>query len=291
MNIIIIGNGYIGQPLVNFLEKKHTVDTVDRKDATFNCDYKELPKEFYEKYDCVILTAGYSDFISCKNLAESLENNVMNFVNLLDKIRTKKFIYASSGVVYGTSASKGVISKESDSLGPSKTNYEITKKTIDEISLLSEMDFYGLRLGSVFGPSKYFRTDLIINKCLSNMLKKQETILYEENINRPFAYTGYVNQAIDAILESPPHPGIYNISNTNLTIGGLANLLKKLFPDIQIKFEKKDCYDFSMSTDKFSEIFNVQLKKDISSVIQNTWDFLQSEANEKNINDSSAYCQ
>ena len=105
--LIIGGNGYIGTRLYNYLD--FDVDVIDTCwfckviEDTIVADYKTMSKAFYSEYDTIILLAGHSSVkMSEADSNSCFKNNVQNFIELLDKLTTQKFIYASSSSVYGS---------------------------------------------------------------------------------------------------------------------------------------------------------------------------------------------
>ena len=109
--LIIGGNGYIGTRLHEYLsiDDVEDIDLIDTCwfgkviEDTIVADYKTMSKEFYSEYDTIILLAGHSSVKMSEAGSNScFNNNVKNFIELLDKLTTQKFIYASSSSVYGS---------------------------------------------------------------------------------------------------------------------------------------------------------------------------------------------
>ena len=109
--LLIGGNGYIGSKLQEVLE----VDVVDTNwfnDKGNGEDFKDFTSRHYSDYNTIILLAGHSSVkMSEGNLNSCFNNNVRNFIDLIEKLDKQKLIYASSSSVYGSVGGKTVNEK------------------------------------------------------------------------------------------------------------------------------------------------------------------------------------
>ena len=79
------------------------------------------------------------------NLNSCFNNNVRNFIDLLEKLDKQKLIYASSSSVYGSVGGKTVNEKY---FGFEPYNqYDISKHTTDLYAQKSDVEYYALRFG------------------------------------------------------------------------------------------------------------------------------------------------
>ena len=273
-NTLLIGShGYIGSAIRNKI-KCYSVDLVT------GTDYRNLSKSFLENYDTVILLAGNSSVASCSNnQLSSFKNNVDNFAILLDKlsrVATRiKFIYASSSSVYGCGGG-GMLDENHTDFIPHNT-YDITKHFIDIMALDSNVEYYGLRFGTVCGYSPILRIDVMINSMVHSAKENGHIKLYVKNTNRPILGMNDLLNAIVSILgEKEDKRGIYNLASFNSTAGEIANNVAEIcnVPIVELHTpslvtnakEQTTTYDFAISSDKFIKEFLFTFKEDVASI-------------------------
>ena len=97
--LIIGSGGYIGSRLINEIDA-NGVDINWFKEGRINVDFKDLTRDYYSQYDNIILLAGHSSVkMSEGNLNSCFNNNVRNFIDLLEKLDNQKIIYDRSSSV------------------------------------------------------------------------------------------------------------------------------------------------------------------------------------------------
>jgi len=287
--ILVIGsNGYVGTVLAEQLIKsgKYSVVGVDscwfdspNPYTHFVVDYKNLTKEFLQMYDIVILLAGHSSVKMCEgDLINSHKNNVHNFIELINKLnKCTKFIYASSSSVYGRCPD---IANENYMDFVPYNNYDITKHIIDLYTQRFDIEYYGLRFGTVNGYSPIVRKDVMINAMYSNAIHNGEIKLYIKEIMRPILGMNDLISAIECIIESNEDKrGLYNLASFNKTaeeiaysVGKEINVPVKEYntnPNETITNSKLQtvCYDFKIDTSKFENQFNFKFKETVESIV------------------------
>ncbi len=286
-NILIIGgNGYVGSKVSDVLSKNHNVNIMDLcwfdnyKSNTIISDFGKIDKLFYSKYDCVVLLAGHSSVKMCEgNLHYSYNNNVKNFIHLLSNLSpSQKVIYASSSSVYGNAGENEVDETYHDFIP--HNHYDITKHVIDLYAPKFDVQYYGLRFGTVNGFSSHVRKDVMINSMVYNAMTDGEIKLYIKDIMRPILGINDLANAVVKIVESDEDKrGIYNLASFNKTaeqiaygVSSVSNVPVKEYESdpFSIKNSKLETksYNFSIDSTKFCKEFNFEFEETIESITQ-----------------------
>jgi len=283
--LIIGSNGYIGSRL----SKEIIADGVDInwfKKGQKNVDFKNLTSEYYSEYDNIILLAGHSSVkMSEGNLNSCFNNNVRNFIDLLEKLDKQKLVYASSSSVYGSVGGKTVNEKY---FGFEPYNqYDISKHTADLYAQKSDVEYYALRFGTVNGYSPFLRSDVMINAMVNSALSDGHIKLYIKDTMRPILGINDLCGAIKTIIDcNEDKRGLYNLASFNKTAEQIAyevaNVMgvevKEFEADpTQIKNTKNQTksYNFTISTLKFRKQFGFKFKDTVEGLateLRDSWD-------------------
>lgn len=271
--LLIGGTGYIGSALYERLKHTNEVDTLDLEwfgnfsnSKNIKKDFDDLTKEELDKYDIIVFTAANSSVPMCSDIFDTFNNNVSKFVNLLKKLNKQKFIYASSSCVYDKSISTDY-NTESDTVG-FEDGLTFSKSTIDNFIKLTDIEYYGLRFGSVAGYSPNMRLDLMINAMTVSAITTGEVNVFNGNASRPILSIDDLCNSVITIIESnEDRRGIYNIASFNNSIfeiaQGVSNYMNVPLNDNGNTFT----YDFSISSEKFSKEFNFVFKGTTENII------------------------
>ena len=310
--VLIIGcNGYIGTKLYQYLISYqggtgYLVDVIDTCwfgqsiEETIVKDYKTMSKEFYSEYETIILLAGHSSVkMSEGNLNSCFKNNVTNYIQLLEKLNDKqKFIYASSSSVYGSVGGRTVNEKY---YGFEPYNqYDISKHTADLYAVKSDLEYYGLRFGTVNGYSPVLRTDVMINAMVNSALKDGEIKLFIKDTMRPILGIVDLCRAVRTIIRdgSKNESGLYNLASFNKTAEQIAHEVGDVMNVPVIEYEtdptnitnvknQTKTYNFSISTLKFRKTFKFKFKETVESITEsliNNWDTMKKTDRSKAFN-------
>lgn len=276
--LLIGGCGYIGSSIYQYLTKQrlYIVDTVDlewfgnyinpnNKKIDFEWLTTEQYQYFLNSYDVIVLTAAHSSVPLCNNLYDAFDNNVIKFIRLVSKLKKQKFIYASSSCVYVSSDERP--RTEEDSLDP-VDGLTLTKTTIDSYMKLSDVEFYGLRFGSVSGWSPNLRLDLMINAMTLSAIDYKHVNVYNKNAHRPILDIIDLCRAVHTIIESErDNRGIYNITTYNDSIYNIGSSIANYFNVPLYDHGNNFTYDFTISSQKFIDTFNFTFIGTIETIV------------------------
>lgn len=286
--LLIGGSGYIG----SYLKEKlpYNITSVDIEwfdiNKSIQIDFNSLEESKIAEHDIVILLAGHSSVKMCLgNYTNAFNNNVINFLNLLKKIekinKRIKLIYASSSSVYGKIGDL-IVDETYKSFIP-YNNYDITKHIIDIYAEFSNVEYYGLRFGTVNGYSPIMRSDVMMNSMTSSALKNKKIELYVKDTLRPILGIKDLTSAIIKIIEeSKDLRGHYNLASFNSTSEKIAIGISKI-TGVEViemntlnenptnKLESKN-YNFSINCDKFIKNFNFKFEENIETITKSIID-------------------
>jgi nucleoside-diphosphate-sugar epimerase len=286
-NILVIGGkGYIGSKISKDLSNEHDVHIMDLcwfdepESNTIVSDFGMMDKSFYSQFDSVILLAGHSSVKMCEgNINYPYDNNVRNFINLFSNLSSnQQVIYASSSSVYGNAGENKVDENYHDFIP--HNHYDITKHVIDLYAPKFDVQYYGLRFGTVNGFSNNMRKDVMINSMVYNALTDGEIKLYIKDIMRPILGINDLSRAIQEIVNcSEDKRGIYNLASFNKTaeeiaygVSSVVNVpVKEYISDpFSIKNSKLETksYNFSIDSTKFCESFNFKFTDTIETITE-----------------------
>lgn len=289
--LILGGCGYVGSSLVNLLLKyNYKVSVIDNQWFGKNIsnhknlniikkDIRDLNIKDFKNYKTVIHLANIANDPSVDlNPTLSWEVNALALKNILEysiQSGVEKFIYASSGSVYGFSKRKKVT--EDHELIP--ISYYNKTKMIAERILLSyrnEIKTFIVRPGTICGVSNRTRLDLVVNMfCYFSEKNKIININGGSQI-RPNIHLEDMINAYKFLLEKNIDPGIYNLGNENLSITKIAKLVQK-YTKCDITFsESNDNRSYRLDSSKIiSKGF--QFKKNVEDAIQEVIEALNSK--------------
>lgn len=239
------GCGYIGSLLVQkLLAQEHTVNILDNcwfgnfLQPHPNLTIQQIDIRHQRAYpditcDAIIHLASVANDPCC-DLDPKLawEVNVLATRHLCEwakKMKVSKFIFASSGSVYGVSDQPSV-TEETELLPLS--DYNKTKMIAERIvqSYKDEMDTYCIRPATVCGVSPRQRLDVAVNLLSYQALEYNKITVLGGEQYRPNLHIDDMTDLYLAILAGNIAPGIYNAGEENLTIKQIAEQIARLIP-------------------------------------------------------------
>ena len=267
MKIIVTGGcGYVGSLLVpELLELGHEVLVLDVQWfgnhlsehpmlTVRNMDIRTVPSDWVGSeqvmalpthYDAVIHLAAVANDPSA-DLDPSLawEVNVLGTLNMLKAAKSmsaRRFIYASSGSVYGVSEAVSV--NENTPLVPISL-YNKTKMVAERLvkSFSDKLETVILRPGTLYGVSPRMRLDLMVNALTCSAATKNLITVDGGSQIRPILHVqDMVRAYIWALNKYVAGPEVYNVSDQNITAGEAAarigDLLDKVGGNVSIRIE------------------------------------------------------
>jgi nucleoside-diphosphate-sugar epimerase len=298
--LLIGGNGYIGSFLHLILKDRYDVKVVDINwfnDNVNDFDFKNLDSEYIKDFDSVVLLAGHSSVKMCDtDMMSSFNNNVDNFIKLVSKLnKNQKFIYASSSSVYGHTGNS--IVDETYKVFEPNNYYDLSKQVIDMYVTKNDINYYGLRFGTVNGWSPRLRTDIMINSMVNSAKKDGHIKLYIKDIMRPILGIKDLCRAIETIIDcNDDKRGIYNLASLNNTSEGIAKGVSSIMNIPIVEYNVSDlekitnvklqttAYNFAIDSSKFENEFNFKFNETIESITKSLIDgFDNSDKTNRNI--------
>ena len=180
------------------------------------------------------------------------ETNVLASKFLIEwaiDINVRKFIYASSGSVYGIQDSEKVT--EDLPLDPI-SDYNKTKM-ISERVLLSykeHIPIFLMRPATICGYSPRMRLDLTVNLLTYQALKNKIITVFGGDQIRPNVVLEDMIATYLYFLENDIEPGIYNVGFENLSVMQIANIISEKF-NAEIKVtSSNDPRSYRLNSDK-----------------------------------------
>ncbi len=272
MKILILGGcGFVGTKLVKNiinLKKDYKIKVIDtqwfgnnlKKNKNLNIikkDIRELNLKDFKNIDVVIHLANIANDPSVE-LLESLswDVNVLSTNKIMDlcvKSKVKKFIYASSGSVYGIKKEKKVT--EDLDLVPIST-YNKTKMIAERIifSYKNKIKTYCIRPATVCGFSDRLRLDLSVNMLTLQALKTKKIKVFGGSQIRPNIHIDDLTRLYILFIEKNINPGVYNAGFENLSILKIAKIIQKYIPSKLIITKSNDNRSYRLDSSKILKI-------------------------------------
>ncbi len=243
MNILILGGGgYVGTPLTTKLleNKNYNVTVVDtfwfgnfleknKRLKIIKGDIRNSKSNWFSEIDCVIHLANIAN-----DPAVDLNPNLSWDVNVISSIKiikfaiqnkVKKFIYASSGSVYGVKKEKNVT--ENLDLVPISI-YNKTKMVAERVfmSFKDKINVNCIRPATVCGLSPRMRFDVSVNLLTLQALKKKKITVFGGNQIRPNIHIKDLIRIYEFFIKKKIHSGFYNAGFENLKIIEIAKIIQ-----------------------------------------------------------------
>ena len=251
MNILVTGAcGYKGSVLVPKLIKRgYNVNALDiqwfgnfLKPAPnlkiFKHDVNDTENINLEGIDVIIHLASIAnDPTGDLNPKLTWETSCLSTMRLIDRCSRegiKRFIYASSGSVYGLKEEKNVT--EDLTLVP-VSEYNKTKMVSERVvlSYSSKVKSQIIRPATVCGLSPRMRLDVSVNLLTMAALEKKVITVFGGEQVRPNIHIDDITDVYLHFLDNPNLEGVYNAGFENLSIRSIAEIISKKL-NVPIKY-------------------------------------------------------
>ena len=266
MKILVTGGcGYKGHVLIpKLLDQEHKVIAFDiqwfgnflepHSNLTIvKGDVRNIEEVPLDGVDCIIHFASIAND-PCGDLNPKLtwEVSALATMQLADKAKRlgiKRFIYASSGSVYGVKREEQVT--EDLELEPI-SEYNKTKMVAERILLSYQGDMVVqiVRPATVCGYSPRMRLDVSVNLITMHALSKGKITVFGGDQVRPNIHIDDLTGLYIHLINHPEYTGIYNAGFENLSIFDIAEKVTQHIPvEIEI-VESNDPRSYKVNSDR-----------------------------------------
>jgi nucleoside-diphosphate-sugar epimerase len=264
------GTGFIGSNIVKTLaEKGHTIVSFDLvppdelvqrylKPWEDKIEYVQgniLKQEDLEKVVGFGITkivhaavfTGILPRIESSEASRIVDVNVMGTTNLLElarKVSPERFLYVSSGAVYGIGRPSNEILYEESPLRPNNL-YSITKYTSELLTKrygkLFEFGSVSVRLSGPYGPmekvTRHRENQSLIKNWTGQALRGEAIEIDDRSRRQEATYVTDIAEGIVAILDSSSlsYDVYNNASGQQITLGEILALLEQLCPGFDVR--------------------------------------------------------
>jgi nucleoside-diphosphate-sugar epimerase len=165
------------------------------------------------------------------------------------RLGIKRFIYASSGSVYGIKEESQVT--EDLELNPI-SEYNKTKMVGERalISYQNDMIVQIVRPATVCGYSPRMRLDVSVNLLTMQALSKGKITVFGGNQVRPNIHIDDITDVYLHLIDHPEFTGVYNAGFENISILDIAKLVAKYVPVEIMITESNDPRSYRINSDK-----------------------------------------
>jgi nucleoside-diphosphate-sugar epimerase len=216
-------------------------------------DVRDIDNISLSGVDCIIHLSSIAND-PCGDLDPKLtwEVSALATMQLADKAKRmgiKRFIYASSGSVYGVKEELQVT--EDLELKPI-SEYNKTKMVAERVLLSYSKDMIVqiLRPATVCGISPRMRLDVAVNMLTMQALTIGEITVFGGDQARPNVHIEDITDAYIHLIDHPEAIGIFNVGFENITILEIANLIKKYIPTKITVTDSNDPRSYRVNSDK-----------------------------------------
>ncbi len=233
-------------------------------------DIRDINSVPLKGVDCVIhLSSIANDPCSDLNPQLTWEVSALATMQLADKAKRhdiKRFIYASSGSVYGVKEEEQVT--EDLELDPISA-YNKTKMVSERVlmSYADDMVVQMIRPATVCGYSPRMRLDVSVNLLTMQALTTGKIKVFGGKQVRPNIHIDDITDAYLFLLDHPEATGVYNAGFENISILDIANMVTQYVPAEITVTESNDPRSYRVNSDRLLKA-GFKPKKNVKTAIQ-----------------------
>ena len=216
-------------------------------------DVRDIEKISLDDIECIIhLSSIANDPCGDLNPKLTWEISALATMQLADRAKRagiKRFIYASSGSVYGIKDELDVT--EDLDLKPI-SEYNKTKMVSERVlmSYQDDMVVQIVRPATVCGFSPRMRLDVSVNLLTMQALSKGKITVFGGEQVRPNIHIDDITDVYLHLIDHPEFSGIYNAGFENISILDIAKLVTKHIPVEIVVTESNDPRSYRINSDK-----------------------------------------
>ena len=278
--LIIGGAGYVGTELCNKLAKNKNykitcLDTfwfgnkLTKKVKVLKRDMRDLKHADFKGFHTVVHLAYLSNDPLCElNGRDTWESGPLSTYYIMEaciKNKVKKFIFASSGSIYGLKKDRNVT--ENLGLDPI-TDYNKSKMICEKVieNYRNKLKVIILRPATICGDSNRLRLDVVLNLfCYQAFYEKKINILGGKQI-RPLLHIKDMLACCEFFIKRNI-TGTFNVGFENLSVEKIAKNVKKIIPT-KLRFKKaNDPRSYRMNSDKLIKVGFKQKYNHLNAII------------------------
>jgi len=273
--LLLGGNGYIGSRLYDHLcDLNYDVTNVDLcwfgkiHKNTHEENYNNLSKEFINKFSHIILLAAHSSVSMCSHsLIPCFQNNVVNFIKLIEKLNDDQtLLYSSTAAVYGNNNN---LVDETYPLASGINYYDYTKICNENIiNLYPNKNVIGLRFGSLGGFSKNFRGENLLNSLsLSSLRTKKITVSNPDKFRSVLGMNDLCRVFSNILNSDNIKNKVYNITSINSKIIEFAETIQNLSKcELVVNDSFPTNYSFNCDNSLFEKDYNFKFQDTVETI-------------------------
>lgn len=275
MSLLITGGtGYIGKKLVQQLEKKYSpIHSVGIEELNL-LNYTDTLNFLKDNNITEVIHLGWSMENENKAIYDNTEA-LINLIRACELVEVKKFIFASTNNVYGTSADSCLFS-ENDIPKPDDANKYGISKYIGEklINYTLKEKSCIIRIADVYGPGQTHGN--LIKAIISNVENKENLKLYGKGEReRDYIYIDDVIRGIEFIYENNL-TGTYNLgTGVGTNIKKIVDIVLKICQNMigfdYVKVEKEDTSKVILNIEKLKKIgfySNITIEEGLKKILR-----------------------